>query len=149
MVSKRERRLARTLALKSLYEIDAVGHKAGAVLARHIEENPSLSEPSAQFLRRIVIGTLELAEKLDDLIALTAPEWPVDQLAIIDRNILRVALWEFAVSNETPIKVAINEAVEIAKDYGSDSSSRFINGVLGTLADRENEIRQQLQPTGS
>lgn len=149
MVSKRERRLARTLALKSLYEIDAVGHKPGAVLARHIEENPSLSETSAHFLQRIVNGTLDFAEKLDELIALTAPEWPVDQLAIIDRNILRIALWEFAVSSETPIKVAINEAVEIAKDYGSDSSSRFINGVLGTLAERENEIRQQLQPTGS
>lgn len=149
MVSKRERRLARTLALKSLYEIDAVGHQPGAVLARHIEENPSLSEPSVQFLRQIVNGTLEFAAQLDELIALTAPEWPVDQLAIIDRNILRIALWEFAVSNETPIKVAINEAVEIAKDYGSDSSSRFINGVLGTLAERENEIRQQLQPTSS
>ncbi len=149
MVKKQERRLARTLALKTLYEVDSVGHKPEEVLARHIEENPELGDSSIRFLREIVLGTLALADKLDSLIATTAPEWPVDQLAVIDRNMLRIAVWEFAVSNETPLKVAINEAVEIAKEYGSDSSSRFINGVLGTLADRQNEIRQQLQPTGS
>jgi N utilization substance protein B len=68
----------------------------------------------------------------------------VDQLAVVDRNILRLALWEFAASNETPLKVAINEAVELAKAFGSDSSPRFVNGVLGTLADREDEIRRQM-----
>jgi N utilization substance protein B len=91
------------------------------------------------------MGTLRAASQLDELIATTATEWPVDQLAIVDRNILRAALWEFAISEETPLKVAINEAVELAKTYGSDSSPRFINGVLGTLADQRNEIRQKLQ----
>jgi N utilization substance protein B len=73
----------------------------------------------------------------------------VDELAILDRNILRLALWEFAASGETPLKVAINEAVELAKRFGSDSSARFVNGVLGTLADREGEIRRQLQRNNS
>ncbi|MGA9532439.1 MAG: transcription antitermination factor NusB [Anaerolineales bacterium] len=148
MTSKQERRKVRVLALKSLYEIDSVGHRPEMVIARHIEENEELGTDSVEFLRQLVLGTNSLSERLDQLIAETAPEWPVDQLAVIDRNILRVALWEFAVSNETPLKVAINEAVEIAKEFGSDSSSRFINGVLGTLADRENDIRQKLQAEG-
>ena len=83
-----------------------------------------------------------MREELDSFIAEHAPEWPLDQVAIVDRNILRIALWEFAVNGDTPIKVAINEAVELAKTFGSDSSPRFINGVLGSLAARENEIRQ-------
>jgi N utilization substance protein B len=70
----------------------------------------------------------------------------VDELAVVDRNILRMALWELAVSGETPLKVAINEAVELAKRYGSDSAPRFVNGVLGSLAEREEELRRQLAP---
>jgi N utilization substance protein B len=149
MTSKQERRQVRVLALKALYEIDCVGHRPEGVIARHIEENENLNQDSVEFLRRLVLGTLASAKQLDKLIADTAPEWPVDQLAVIDRNILRAALWEFAVSDETPLKVAINEAVEIAKEFGSDSSSRFINGVLGTLASRENDIRQKLQAEGT
>lgn len=149
MAKKQERRKVRNLALETLYEVDCVKHAPEAVLARMIEANPSLSDPSLGFLRRLVLGTLEHAEALDDLIASSAPEWPVSQLAIVDRNVLRLALWEFAVSGETPVKVAINEAVEVAKRYGSDSSPRFINGVLGSLAERENEIRQRLAPAES
>jgi N utilization substance protein B len=70
----------------------------------------------------------------------------MDQVATIDRNILRIALWEFAVYRNTPIKVVINEAVELAKTFGSDSTPRFVNGVLGSLADHQNEIRQYLNP---
>jgi N utilization substance protein B len=140
---KRERRRARTLALQTLYEVDTVGHPAAEVLARHIDGNQSLSDDNAEFIKNLVIGVLELAPKLDDYIAGCAPEWPVDQIAVLDRNILRMALWEIAVSDETPLKVAINEAVELAKKFGSDSSSRFINGVLGTLAKQSNELRQQ------
>lgn len=69
----------------------------------------------------------------------------MDQVAIIDRNILRIALWEFAVYGKTPLKVVINEAIELAKLYGSDSAARFVNGVLGSLASRENDVRQNLQ----
>jgi N utilization substance protein B len=143
---KRERRRARSLALQVLYEIDSVDHSPEQVLARNIEENGDLSEDAKEFLRRVVTGTIEAKSKLDLLIADCAPEWPVDQLAVVDRNILRLALWEFAASNESPLKVAINEAVELAKAFGSDSSPRFVNGVLGTLADREDEIRRQMNP---
>jgi N utilization substance protein B len=142
---KRERRRARNLALQALYEVDCVGHPPKQVVARHIQENPTLGEDAADFLQRSVMGTLGLTPSFDRLIAECAPEWPVDQLAVVDRNILRLALWEFAVSDETPLKVAINEAVELAKRFGSDSAPRFINGVLGSLAERESEIRHQLQ----
>jgi N utilization substance protein B len=149
MAKKKERRKVRNLALETLYEVDCVKHTPESVLARMIEANPSLSDSSIEFLRKLVLGTLAHAEALDALIASSAPEWPVEQLAIVDRNVLRLALWEFAVSGETPVKVAINEAVEVAKRYGSDSTPRFVNGVLGSLADRENEIRQKLAPTGT
>jgi N utilization substance protein B len=145
---KRDRRRIRQLALQALYEIDCVGHRPEEVLARQIEDQANLSQEGVEFLRNMVLGTLEYAEALDRFIADSAPEWPVDQLAIVDRTILRLALWEFAVSSETPLKVAINEAVEIAKRFGSESSPRFVNGVLGSLADREGDIRRQLQPTG-
>ncbi len=140
---KRERRRARSLALQSLYEVDTVGHSPQEVVARHIDQNDSISDDGVAFLREMVLGVNASAPRLDELIASCAPEWPVDQLAVLDRNILRMALWELATSNKTPLKVAINEAVELAKRFGSDSSARFINGVLGTLAEREKEIRAQ------
>ncbi|MEW6568819.1 MAG: transcription antitermination factor NusB [Chloroflexota bacterium] len=144
---KRERRRARGLALQALYEIDCVGHPAEQVIARHLAENATLGQEAAAFLQQIVLGTLAAAPLFDRWIAECAPEWPVDQLAVVDRNIIRLALWEFTVSGQTPVKVAINEAVELAKRFGSDSAPRFVNGVLGTLAEREHEIRRQLQPT--
>jgi N utilization substance protein B len=140
---KRDRRLVRRLALQTLYEVDSVGHQPEEVIARHIQAQESLNDGGAAFLRRLVLGTLDARMELDSLIAECAPEWPVEQLAIVDRNILRLAIWEFVASGETPLKVAINEAVELAKRYGSDSAPRFINGVLGTIADREEEIRQR------
>jgi N utilization substance protein B len=141
---KRERRKARALALQTLYEVDSVGHSAEAVIARHIDENSALGDEGVAFLRQLVLGTLQLSAGLDRLIAASAPEWPVNELAVIDRNILRLAIWEFAVSGQTPLKVAINEAVELAKLFGSDSAPRFVNGVLGTLAEHQGEIRQQV-----
>jgi N utilization substance protein B len=140
---KRERRRARSLVLQSLYEVDTVGHPPQEVVARHIEHNDSISDDGVAFLKEMVIGVGSSTHHLDELIASCAPQWPVDQLAVLDRNILRMALWELATSNETPLKVAINEAVELAKRFGSDNSARFINGVLGTLAQREKEIRAQ------
>ncbi|HLC02478.1 MAG TPA: transcription antitermination factor NusB [Anaerolineales bacterium] len=145
---KHERRRARTLAIQVLYEVDSVAHPADEVITRHLQANETLGPDGSAFLTRLVKGTLESGRILDRLIAECAPEWPVDQLAILDRNILRLALWEFAVSGETPVRVAINEAVEMAKRFGSDSAPRFINGVLGTLAEREQEIRRQFEPAG-
>jgi len=104
-----------------------------------------LTDDLSEFARQIIFGVLPLTTTLDQIIAKYAPEWPLDQIAAIDRNILRMALWEFAVHHDTPIKVAINEAVELAKQFGSDSAPRFINGVLGALADHQHEIQQTIQ----
>jgi N utilization substance protein B len=132
---------ARSLALQVLYEVDMANHPPGEVFTSRLEEFP-LTDDLAEFARQIIFGILPLTEDLDLLIAKYAPDWPLDQIAAIDRNILRMALWEFAIQGETPIKVAINEAVELAKHYGSDSAPRFINGVLGALAEHQHEIKQ-------
>ncbi len=132
---------ARSIALQALYEIDMAGHPPGIVLEERLADT-ELDGKLADFARQIVFGVLPLVERLDLYIAQHAPEWPLDQVATIDRNILRIALWEIALSDQTPIKVAINEAVELAKMFGSDSTPRFVNGVLGSLADRQDEILQ-------
>ncbi|MBE0408284.1 MAG: transcription antitermination factor NusB [Anaerolineales bacterium] len=139
----KSRTRARCVALQALYEIDLTGHPPGYVLQqRATDEN--LDSRMTEFAERIVSGVLPLIKDLDHYISEHAPEWPLNQVAIIDRNILRIALWEFAVKRETPVKVAINEAVDLAKRFGSDSSPRFVNGVLGGLAERLNEIHQAI-----
>jgi N utilization substance protein B len=127
---------ARGVALQALYEIDIANHPAGQVLENRLEDE-NLSIELQEFTRQIVVG--------DHIIAKYAPEWPLEQIATIDRNIMRVAVWEMAIQGDTPVKVAINEAVELAKLYGSDSAARFINGVLGSLADHQNEISQLIK----
>lgn len=134
---------ARALALQVLYEVDMANHPPAEVFKARLEETP-LSPELTEFARQIIFGVLPLTSILDTSIAQYAPEWPFDQIAAIDRNILRMACWEFAVFHDTPIKVAINEAVELAKLYGSDSAPRFINGVLGSLADHQHELKQTL-----
>ena len=101
---------ARSLALQVLYEIDIANHPPADVFKSRLEEAP-LTDDLSEFARQIIFGIIPLTNNLDLLIARYAPEWPLDQIAAIDRNILRIALWEFAVLRETPIKVAINEAV--------------------------------------
>ena len=135
---------ARAVALQALFEIDMVDHPPKLVVHNRLSEN-EVNENMSEFIIQIVAGVWPIKSDLDQFIAEHAPEWPLEQVATIDRNILRIALWEFAVSENVPIKVAINEAVELAKMFGSDSSPRFINGVLGSLAPRQNEIRQSLQ----
>jgi N utilization substance protein B len=135
---------ARSLALQVLYEVDVANHPPADIYKLRLEDNP-LPDDLSDFARQIIFGVLPLTNALDEIIAKYAPEWPLEQIAAIDRNILRMALWEFAVYHETPIKVAINEAVELAKQYGSDSAPRFINGVLGALADHQAEIQQTIQ----
>ncbi|HSM25629.1 MAG TPA: transcription antitermination factor NusB [Anaerolineaceae bacterium] len=134
---------ARGIALQVLYEYDVSGHPPFTSLEYRLEDDP-IEQNLVQFTSEIVAGVIPLAQLLDELIAVHAPEWPMDQLAIIDRNILRIALWEFAVSKCTPIKVAINEAIELSKTFGSDSTPRFVNGVLGSLANQLNEIDQKI-----
>ncbi len=132
---------ARGVALQALYEIDIANHPPGEVIEERLSDT-DLDDKLAEFAREIVMGVLPLINRLDQYIAQYAPEWPLDQVATIDRNILRIALWEIGVSGQTPIKVAINEAVELGKVYGSDSTPRFINGVLGSLANRQNDLIQ-------
>jgi N utilization substance protein B len=140
----KSRTRARSIALQALYEIDITNHPPGEVFQHRLEDD-SLSDELAEFARQILFGVLPIAEDLDHVIAKYAPEWPLDQIAAIDRNIIRVACWEFAVQGETPVKVAINEAVELAKYFGSESAPRFVNGVLGSLADHQTEVSQQLR----
>jgi len=135
---------ARAIALQVLYELDVVDHLPGQVLQERLEDDP-LSDELAEFSRQMVTGVLPIRVQLDAILARYAPEWPLDQIAAIDRNILRLAAWEFAVAKVTPVKVAINEAVELAKMYGSDSAPRFVNGVLGSLVEHQNEVAQYLK----
>ena len=132
---------ARSVALQVLYEIDIAGHTPISVIQDRLEEAPL--EPTLEdFVYQIVYGVRSMVELLDSFIATHAPDWPLDQVAIIDRNIIRIALWEFSVYLNTPIKVAINEAVELAKLFGSDSTPRFVNGVLGSLVGHTDEIQK-------
>jgi transcription antitermination protein NusB len=137
------RRRARRLALEVLYEYDIAEHEPGQILTRRLEDQP-LETAGVEFTSKLVSGVVQYKDDMDTLIARHAPEWPLDQMAVIDRNVLRIAIFEFLIDNETPIKVAINEAVELAKLYGSDSAPRFINGVLGTLAEQVPRLRQEL-----
>ena len=111
-------------------------------MQERLEEDDKIDEKLYEFIREIIFGVQPLREELDTIIAEHAPEWPLDQVATIDRNIIRIALWEFAIKEMAPVKVAINEAIELAKLYGSDSTPRFVNGVLGSLALQQNEIKQ-------
>jgi N utilization substance protein B len=140
------RHKARIVALQALYELDCTAHAPGTVFEQRAEDN-DLPEGQLEFARQLVFGVLESRRNLDQWIAKFAPEWPVNQMAVVERNILRIALWEFAVTKETPVRVAINEAVELAKLFGSDSAPRFINGVLGSLADNTEALEQAVAKT--
>jgi len=138
----KSRTKARAIALQVLYEVDMTGHNPAVVMQERLEEDNKLADKLNEFVRQIVFGVQPLCEELDTIISEHAPEWPLDQVATIDRNIIRIALWEFAIDEVVPVKVAINEAIELAKLFGSDSTPRFVNGVLGSLASHQNEIKQ-------
>lgn len=126
------RRKARIVALQALYEIDCSSHKPEEVLARLLQEK-ALPEEATDFMQRLVDKVLQNKQDIDDVIRRFAPAFPVEQIAAIDRNILRLAISEILFDNRVPIKAAINEAVEVAKSFGSASSQKFINGVLGSV----------------
>ncbi|MFP4393851.1 MAG: transcription antitermination factor NusB [Anaerolineales bacterium] len=146
---KGERRLARESALQALFEIDMTDHPVGEVLDERLREAEHLSARGREYSRSLVLGVLRYREILDAYIQSQASEWPLNQIALVDRNLLRMALYEFT-AGDVPIKVAINEAVEIAKRFGSESAARFVNGVLGALVPKQeailNEMEQQVQP---
>jgi N utilization substance protein B len=126
------RRKARIAALQALYELDCTKHKAEEALAR-LRAGETLPQEALGFSEELVKGVLRNKSELDALIKKFAPAFPIEQMSIIDRNILRLAIFEILFDDKTPIKVAINEAIELAKGFGSDSSSRLINGVLGSI----------------
>ena len=135
------RRKARVKALQALYEIDSVRHDMAEVLGRQTEEDP-IEEESAIFVKELVDGVLSNEEEIDRVIEIYAPAWPVAQMALVDRNILRLAIFEILFNNKVPVKVAINEAVELAKMFGGDNTPKFINGVLGTVSAQSGKKRR-------
>jgi len=127
------RRKARILALQVLYEIDSTGHEAETAISRRLAHE-KLTEETGGFVSELVSGVISHREEIDNNIRHFAPAWPLEQIPPVDRNILRLAIFEFLLDKKTPVKVAINEAVELAKRFGSDSSPKFINGVLGSVS---------------
>ncbi|MBU2564237.1 transcription antitermination factor NusB [Patescibacteria group bacterium] len=132
------RHIARSIVLQSLYEWDFNKKKnleIDLIIKKNMEEFGKGAEDEKDFIKSLSEGVLKHREKIDKIIEKSAPEWPLEQITIIDRNVLRIGIFEllFGDEKEVPPKVAINEAIELAKSYGGESSGRFINGVLGTI----------------
>ncbi|MFC1915658.1 transcription antitermination factor NusB [Chloroflexota bacterium] len=127
------RRKARAIALQTLYETDSTRHEMGTVVSRLLAEG-GLSEENSAFVRELVSQVVQNKAEIDRNIQKFATAWPIEQISVIDRNILRLAIFEILFDNEVSVKVAINEAVELAKKFGSDNSSKFVNGVLGSVS---------------
>lgn len=128
------RHLARTIAMQSLYEWDFNEKEDDVVkvLQHNLKEfAPDFDDKG--FAESIVNGVIENQKEIDQLITTYAPEWPLDQITVVDRNVLRIGIFELKFSPEIPPKVAINEAIELAKTFGGESSGKFVNGVLGTI----------------
>ena len=128
------RHLARALALQSLYEWDfhQGKHPARKILDRNIAEFASDLDEK-EFAQNIVDGTIKNQETIDGLITKFAPDWPLPKITTVDRNVLRIGTFELTYTHEIPSKVAINEAIELAKTFGGESSGKFVNGVLGAV----------------
>jgi len=131
------RHLSRSIVMQSLYEWDFYGKKPEN-LERIVEKNIKEFGPGLEdkdFVWQLVNGVISKLSEIDKIIEKAAPEWPIEQITIVDRNVLRIGLYELLYGNkeEVPPKVAINEAIELAKTFGGESSGKFINGVLGTV----------------
>lgn len=131
------RHRVRVAALQILFEVDLTDHSLADVLERRVQEE-AFSAEARGFLQRLVVGVWEHRPHLDQVIAEAAPSWPVEQMPGIDKGVLRIALYELLMdqAEQTPVKAVINEAVELAKHFGSDNSGRFVNGVLGFVVSR-------------
>ena len=140
-----QRHRARTAALQALYEADTSRH-ASADALRAIAAQQRLPKEATAFAEGLIERVLAQQDKIDGIIAQAAPAWPVEQLAPVDRNVIRLAIAEMLGDNGAPVRVVINEAVELAKRFGSDRSAKFVNGVLGSVQ-REHAERQSKQPT--
>jgi len=129
------RHLARSIAMQSLFEWDFRGQPTAAlpaIIKHNLKEfGPGLEEK--EFSKTTMEGVVKNLSEIDELIAHYAPEWPIEQITIVDRNILRIGTYELKYNDEIPEKVAINEAIELAKSFGGPSSGKFVNGVLGAM----------------
>jgi len=136
------RRKGRVVAFQALFEADLVGHDPLEVLERMLVDDTQDSGVEI-FARHLAEGVLAHREEIDRKIAQAAPAWPLAQMPSVDKNLLRLAIFELLFDNQrVPVKAAINEAVDIAKTYGSENSGRFVNGVLGTIAEGLGEAAQ-------
>lgn len=135
---KGNRRQARVAALQALFESDTSDHRAEDALS-NIVTSQRVPPESVKYAQELIERVLAGQDEIDRVIADAAPQWPVEQMPAIDKNILRLAIWEMLADNGTPVKAAINEAVELAKQFGSENSAKFVNGVLGTIARRRQE----------
>lgn len=142
------RRQAREIALQTLYEADSVQHDPLEVLGRHFTEE-KVPVKAQEYAQKLVEGIKSRTEEIDKNIQFAAVEWPLHQMAKIDKSILRLAIYELLFDNAVPAKAAINEAVELAKIYGSDTSSRFVNGVLGTVYKHSYNETEKLPTTSA
>ena len=127
------RHLARTLAMQTLYEWDFQPDKSIHDMLEANLKSSDHADKDTEFVTQLIDGVVSHKDAIDELVAKAAPEWPLDQVSVIDKSILRLAIYELLFVEDIPAKVAINEAVELAKTFGGDNTSRFINGVLGTI----------------
>jgi len=140
------RRRARGAAVQALFEVDLAGHDPSRVLQQRLQAC-EIGPDGSEFARHLMEGVLNHLSKIDPIIREIAPEWPLEQMSPMDRNILRMAIFEMTFDPDIPIKVAINEAVELAKLFGSESARRFVNGALGTLASKQISKQTQSETT--
>ena len=126
----------RAFALQALYELDLSTHSVNGSVG-WLQEEENLPSEALPFALQLINGVIQHQNEIDALIQTLAPTWPVRYLASIDRNILRLALYEVKFEADTPPRAAINEAVELAKAFGSETTSKFVNGVMGTVMEQE------------
>jgi N utilization substance protein B len=144
------RHLARTIALQTLYQWDFNGKKEidlSSIVKRNLHEfAPQFDDKG--FIENLVAGVIKNQQEIDALITKFAPEWPIEQITMVDRNVLRIGIQEMKYDADIPEKVAINEAIELAKTFGGESSGKFVNGVLGTIFKEvgEKKVVDQLKP---
>ena len=136
------RRLARSTALQVLYEVDAIRHEPIDSL-EWVSASNNINQESKDFARSLILGVLSNKAFIDNIISNYAKNWPVDQLSIIDRSILRISIYELLFDPKTPYKAVINEAIELTKTYSVENSPKFINGVLASC------VKFDLEPTAN
>ncbi len=137
------RHLARTIAMQSLYQWDFSKGKEDLeeIVAHNLQEfAPDFDDEN--FSDNLVLGVQKNIKEINRLITKYAPEWPIEQITVVDRNVLRIGVYELRFDDDIPPKVAINEAIELAKTFGGESSGKFVNGVLGAIFKDMQESQQ-------